>query len=108
MKVALFSWESIHSVLVGGVAVHVSNLGRSLAADGPVVATRNGGPWEFVRHGENGFTIYDNPDSVGWGLGTLFTDFENARRMGANGRADAERRFDWSAISRQVADVYHE
>jgi glycosyltransferase involved in cell wall biosynthesis len=78
------------------------------SAGKPVVATRNGGPSEFVRHGENGFIIYDNPDSVGWGLGTLFTDFENARRMGANGRADAEARFDWRVISREVESVYHQ
>jgi glycosyltransferase involved in cell wall biosynthesis len=76
------------------------------AASKPVVVTRNGGPHEFMRHGVDGFTIYDNPDSVGWGLGTLFTDFEHARQMGRNGRVAVEQRFDWREIGRQVADIY--
>ena len=76
------------------------------AASKPVVATRNGGPHEFVRHGVDGYTIYDNPDSVGWGLGTLFMDFERARQMGRNGRVTVEQRFDWEKIGRRVAEIY--
>jgi glycosyltransferase involved in cell wall biosynthesis len=78
------------------------------AAGKPVVATRNGGPHEFVRHGIDGYTIYDNPDSVGWGLGTLFMDFERARQMGRNGRVAVEQRFDWEKIGRRTTDIYSE
>ncbi len=76
------------------------------AAGKPVVATQKGGPREFVRHGVDGFTIYDNPDSVGWGLGTLFMDWNNARRMGRNGRNAVEKRFDWRQIAGEVEEVY--
>lgn len=34
MRVALASWESLHSVAVGGVAVHVSELARAMERDG--------------------------------------------------------------------------
>lgn len=34
MRIALASWESLHSVAVGGVAVHVSELARAMEADG--------------------------------------------------------------------------
>lgn len=34
MKVAFFSWEAVHSVYVGGVAVHVSELASALARKG--------------------------------------------------------------------------
>jgi len=34
MKVALLTWESLHSIQVGGVAVHVSELATVLARKG--------------------------------------------------------------------------
>lgn len=34
MRIALASWESLHSVSVGGVAVHVSELARAMELDG--------------------------------------------------------------------------
>lgn len=34
MKIAFFSWESLHSIAVGGIAVHVSDLSRALAQKG--------------------------------------------------------------------------
>src|SRR2546421_6090507 len=60
------------------------------AAGKPVVASRNGGPNEFVWHNVNGLKIYPDPNSVGWGLGTLFTNFEWARWMGDNGHRAVE------------------
>ena len=76
------------------------------AASKPVVATSNGGPGEFVRHGVDGLTVDDNKDSVGWGLGTLFMNFDNARRMGRNGRRYVEEKFGWGRIASQVEEVY--
>lgn len=72
----------------------------------PVVVTQNGGPNEFVHHEQNGLKIHPHPDSVAWGLGTLFTDFERARWMGQNGRREVEKLFTWDTISRQVLSVY--
>jgi len=34
MRIALLSWESLHSIAVGGVAVHVSELASALARRG--------------------------------------------------------------------------
>src|SRR5882672_10586924 len=31
MRIALFSWETLHSIAVGGVSVHASELGAALA-----------------------------------------------------------------------------
>ena len=31
MRIALFSWETLHSIAVGGVGVHVSELAAALA-----------------------------------------------------------------------------
>lgn len=81
---------------------------ESWSAGKPVVASKNGGPNEFVWHMVNGLKVYANPDSIAWGLGTLFTNFEWARWMGRNGRIAAETSFSWDAIADHVLAVYHQ
>jgi glycogen synthase len=76
------------------------------AAGKPVAATVNGGPSEFVWHDVNGYKIYPNPDSIAWGIGTLFNDFEHGRWMGTNGRKAAETAFSWDTIAGHTYGVY--
>ena len=76
------------------------------SAGKPVVSTVNGGPKEFIWHEVNGLKVQANPDSIGWGLGTLFTDFEWARWMGRNGRIAAETAFAWDQIAEETLAVY--
>ena len=54
----------------------------------------------------NGLKVDATPDSIAWGLGTLFTNFEWARWMGRNGRIAAETAFSWDTIAGHVVDVY--
>jgi glycosyltransferase involved in cell wall biosynthesis len=77
------------------------------SAGKPVVATKNGGPDEYVWHEVNGLKIYPNPNSIAWGLGTLFTNFEWGRWMGRNGRIAVESAFTWDAIADQVLSLYY-
>ena len=76
------------------------------SAGKPVVATMNGGPNEYVRHEVDGLKIYANPDSVAWGLGTLFVDWDKARAMGQSGREAVAQSFTWEVIAGQTLDVY--
>jgi glycosyltransferase involved in cell wall biosynthesis len=76
------------------------------SAHKPVVATVIGGPGEFVTHERTGFSINPNPDSVAWGIGHIFANFEQARRMGENGRREVEERFTWDNIVRQTLEAY--
>jgi glycosyltransferase involved in cell wall biosynthesis len=76
------------------------------AAGKPVVASQVGGPNELIWHTVNGLKIYPNPDSVAWGLGTLFTNWEWARRMGRYGRTDAETNFTWDRIAENTERCY--
>jgi len=73
----------------------------------PVVSTVNGGPEEIVWHEVNGLKVHPNPDSIAWGLGTLFTNFEWGRWMGRNGRIGVESTFSWDGIADQVLGMYH-
>jgi glycosyltransferase involved in cell wall biosynthesis len=77
------------------------------AAGKPVVASQVGGPHEFIWHNVTGLKIYPQADSVGWGLGTLFTNFEWGRWMGANGRRAAETGFTWDIIAEKTEQCYH-
>ena len=56
MRIAIFSWESLHSVTVGGVGVHATELAAGLQRRGHEVHV-------FVRLGENQNT-YDVVDGV--------------------------------------------
>lgn len=76
------------------------------SAGKPVVASSNGGPSEIVWHDVNGFKIYPNPESIAWGIGTLFSDFEDARWMGRNGRVAVETVFSWDVIAEEVQALY--
>lgn len=76
------------------------------AAGKPVVVSQNGGPGEFVWHNVNGLKIHPTVDSVGWGVGTLFSDFEWARWMGRNGRVAVESAFTWDRIAELTLDCY--
>ncbi|TWT44495.1 Glycogen synthase [Phycisphaerae bacterium RAS1] len=71
-----------------------------------VVATRNGGPGEFVRHEHNGLTVRADADAIGWGLRVALHDAKHARRLGQNGRREAESRFSWDRIARETERVY--
>lgn len=76
------------------------------SAGKPVIATVNGGPMELIWHGVTGLTIYPRPESIAWGLGTLFTNFEWARWMGANGRVAVEKTFTWEAVADSTLNLY--
>ena len=76
------------------------------AAGKPVVASERGGPNEFIWHNYNGLKIYPDSNSVGWGLGTLFTNFDWARWMGHNGYLEVEKSFTWDIIAEHTEDCY--
>ena len=105
MRIGIFSWETLHSHSVGGIAAHMTELAAALERRGHEVHV-------FTRpgYGSGGVSRIDGvwylPESVGWGLGTLFTHFERARWMGANGRRAAETTFSWDSIAEKAERCY--
>lgn len=74
------------------------------ASGKPVIATHNG--TEFVWHNVNGFKVYPNPESIAWGIGSLFANFEHARWMGSKGREAVENSFSWDIVADHTLGVY--
>jgi len=72
----------------------------------PVVATRNGGPAEFIRHEDTGVTVAADHQSIAEGLDVVLSDKRYGRRLGRNGRREAESRFTWDVIAAQTEGVY--
>lgn len=76
------------------------------SAGKPVLTTRTGGPAEFVQDDYNGLTVETGIETIGDGLRSLLADREGARRMGSNGRRDAESRFTWDHAAVATEAVY--
>ena len=72
----------------------------------PVVASENGGPSEMVWHNVTGYKVSPNPNSIAWGIGTLFSNFDHARWMGERGREAVERSYSWDTIAEHTLNVY--
>jgi glycosyltransferase involved in cell wall biosynthesis len=71
-----------------------------------VVATRSGGPEEFVEDEHNGLKVDIHPEAIGRGVESLLNDTERARIMGRNGRREAETRFSWDVSAARTDEVY--
>ena len=76
------------------------------AAGKPVVTTQVGGPAEYVTHEHDGLKIYPNADSIAWGLGTIFKDFDRLRQMGRRGRQTLQEGFSWDAVAERTVEAY--
>jgi len=81
---------------------------ESWASNKPVIATHGTGAGELVWHGITGLKVYDNPNSVSWGIKNIFSDFDKAKWMGNNGRRATEESFTWDNISKCMLSVYEE
>ncbi len=73
----------------------------------PVVATESGGPSEIIWPNVTGYKVWANPNSIAWGIGTLFTNFEHARWMGIKGREAVDKIFSWDVIAGHTLGVYY-
>ncbi|MEM7825266.1 MAG: glycosyltransferase family 4 protein [Candidatus Aenigmatarchaeota archaeon] len=74
----------------------------------PVIATHGTGAGEIIWHEVTGLRVYQAPNSIAWGIKYIFSNFEKARWMGANGRKAAEEAFNWDKIADFTLQVYKE
>ena len=76
----------------------------------PVVAGRSGGADEAVEDGDTGLVVGrpDDPGEVALALRRLLADEGLRRRMGARGRARAERNFDYDVLAPRLSAALDE
>jgi glycosyltransferase involved in cell wall biosynthesis len=75
------------------------------AAGKPIIVTHNG--FDYVWHDVNGLKVYDNPNSIAWGIKSILSDLGKAKWMGTNGRRTADE-LSWDNIARMTLGVYEE
>ena len=72
----------------------------------PVIATRNGGPAEIIRDGENGLLVDpESVDAVAKAIELLLSDSRLASDVGERGRASAGE-YTWDRTVRGYEEVY--
>ena len=91
------------------LASHAETFGvvwaEALAAGLPVLATRCGGPEDFVGP-DNGVLVEDDPDAITAGMVELCAGIDARRWDGAEMSASVHARFSAPAVAEQLLDVY--
>lgn len=80
---------------------------EAMATGVPVVATRSGGIPEVMTDGETGLLVArGDAVALAAAIEHLIDRPEDRRRMGANGRLVAQRRFAWDLLSQHLVTLY--
>jgi len=74
----------------------------------PVIATHGTGAGEIVWHDVTGLRVYQNPNSIAWGIKSLLADREKGKWLGKNGRNAVEKVFNWRVAAKNTLKVYEE
>jgi glycosyltransferase involved in cell wall biosynthesis len=97
------------------VVVHASTqpepfglvIAEAMACGRPVIATAAGGAAEIVDDGVDALTVPpSDPQALADAIRRLALDPELRSRMGAAGRAKAERRFDRARLAAEAIPIY--
>jgi asparagine synthase (glutamine-hydrolysing) len=82
---------------------------EAMACGTPVIATRCGGPEDFVLDGRTGLMVpNDDPEAFAAAAIRLLRDDALRARLGRDGAAHIRERFSFEAVGRQFAQVYRE
>jgi glycosyltransferase involved in cell wall biosynthesis len=81
-------------------------LAEAAASGRPVVAGRTGGIPEVVKDGETGLLVdAERPEAVADAVRRLLRDPKLARRLGAAGRREIERYYNWDRVAKDVGGI---
>jgi glycosyltransferase involved in cell wall biosynthesis len=80
---------------------------ESFASRVPVVVSDTGGFPEVVQHSKTGIVTHtNNSDSLAWGILEVLKHPGYRQWLIDNAYLDLERRFNWTKIAKQTAEVY--
>ncbi|MGA1842362.1 MAG: glycosyltransferase family 4 protein [bacterium] len=75
------------------------------SAKKPVVAT-NEGSFGLIKHMENGILVYDNPNSIVWGIERILFDWDKGHEIAQKGWKELQEKYTWNAISKRLKFIY--
>jgi glycosyltransferase involved in cell wall biosynthesis len=79
------------------------------AAGLPVIASEVGGIPTLVQQGDNGWlTPPNDPEALAKTIDWLFSDLENAKKMGENGRKRMQQQFSWHGVTERTEALYEQ
>ncbi|MGA1790389.1 MAG: glycosyltransferase family 4 protein [bacterium] len=71
----------------------------------PVVAT-HAGSCGLIKHEENGIQVYDNPNSIVWGIERILFDWDKGHEIAQKGWTHIQENYTWDAIGQKVESIY--
>lgn len=80
---------------------------EAMACGTPVVATNIGGPPDIITNGQEGYTV--NPEDTtthALRIKDVIKNSDNHKKMSVRAKSTAIEKFSWSAITRQVVQLY--
>jgi phosphatidylinositol alpha-1,6-mannosyltransferase len=107
---ALFNLAEVYVGASRRTALSVEGFGIALAEAAscgrPVVAGRTGGVPEAVKHGKTGLLVdAERPDEVAEAIRRLLREPKLARRLGAAGRREIEKFYNWDRVAGDLAQI---
>ncbi|MCD1259693.1 glycosyltransferase family 4 protein [Paenibacillus athensensis] len=81
---------------------------EAMASGVPVIASRNGGIPEIVRHERNGLLVtnYHSPAAFAKQIASLAVNHAKADRLARQARRDVQQRFTWRMTAKQLLRLY--
>jgi phosphatidyl-myo-inositol dimannoside synthase len=110
---ALYNCAELYLGVSRMIEQRVEGFGISLAEASacgvPVIAGRSGGIPAAVRDGDTGLLVTaEQPDAVAEAVGRLLDDPLLRARLGAAGRREAERHYNWDRVTADLRRIGHE
>ncbi|MGA1840160.1 MAG: glycosyltransferase family 4 protein [bacterium] len=75
------------------------------SAKKPVIAT-HAGSYGLIKHLENGIQVYDNPNSIVWGIERVLFDWDKGHEISKKGWEEIEHNYTWDAIGHKIDRIY--
>lgn len=72
----------------------------------PVIAPHATGAGEIIWHEVTGLKVFQQPDSIAWGVKYIVKNPEKGKWMGKNGRYAVETKFNWENIAKEYLEAY--
>jgi glycosyltransferase involved in cell wall biosynthesis len=75
------------------------------SAKKPIVVTHAGG-CGLIKHEENGILVYDNPNSIVWGVERILFDWDKGHEVAQKGWQYIQENFTWDAVGQKIENIY--